>query len=42
MNGSLVSFFIIKKAAKEEFRGSCCSRQSLHDIQKQTQIKCIT
>ena len=28
INKSSVSFFIITKVAKEEFRGCCCSRQN--------------
>ena len=29
-NKSSVSFFIITKVAKEEYRGSCCSRQNYY------------
>ena len=36
--------FIITKVVKEEFRGSCRSRQNhyIHDMQKQVQIHYIT
>ena len=42
-NQSSVSF-IITKVVKEEFRGSCRSRQNhyIHDMQKQVQIHYIT
>ena len=32
---SSVTFFMITKVAKEEFRGRCCSRHShyIHDLQ---------
>ena len=43
VNLSSVSF-IITKVVKEEFRGSCRSRQNhyIHDMQKQVQIHYIT
>ena len=43
VNQSSVSF-IITKVVKEEFRGSCCSRQShyINDMQKQAQIHYVT
>ena len=43
VNQSSVSF-IITKVVKEEFRGSCCSRQShyINDMQKQAQTHYVT
>ena len=38
----MISKFFYYQRSKKKFRSSCCSRQSLHAMQKQAQINCST